>query len=59
MDSSLNNKFKVRDASWYTALGLALSINNGESYEESASTMSENVKEVKSFFKSIFSQLLP
>ncbi|HLP86643.1 MAG TPA: cell division FtsA domain-containing protein [Candidatus Paceibacterota bacterium] len=59
IDSSFNNKFKVRDASWYTALGLALSV--GEEYvnDASNSTVSGNIKEVKSFFKSIFSQLLP
>jgi cell division protein FtsA len=59
VDSSLNNKFKIRDNSWYTALGLAIS--NSEDLEESQfnNSMGSNIKEVKSFFKSIFSQLLP
>lgn len=58
IDSSLNNKFKVRDNSWYTALGLALS-QNDEFSDEQLDGVSGNIKEVKSFFKSIFSQLLP
>jgi cell division protein FtsA len=59
VDSSLNNKFKIRDNSWYTALGLAIS--NSEDLEESQfnNSIGSNMKEVKSFFKSIFSQLLP
>lgn len=59
IDSSLNNKFKVRDASWYTALGLALSGTDSFSNDQLNSSISGNIKEVKSFFKSIFSQLLP
>jgi cell division protein FtsA len=59
IDSSLNNKFKVRDNSWYTALGLALRENDEFGSDQSGSNVSENFKEVKSFFKSIFSQLLP
>ncbi len=58
-DYSLNNKFKIRDGSWYTALGLALSSNDEYSLDQSGSGVGENIKEVKSFFKSIFSQLLP
>jgi len=59
IDNSLNTKFKVRDNSWYTALGLALSENNEFSSDQSNSSIRGNVKEVKSFFKSILSQLLP
>lgn len=59
IDSTLNNKYKIRDASWYTALGLALSSLDEFSNNLSTNSFSSNVKEVKSFFKSIFSQLLP
>jgi cell division ATPase FtsA len=59
VDSSLNNKFKVRDNSWYTALGLALSQSEEFSNDQLTNTTGENINEVKSFFKSIFSQLLP
>lgn len=55
-DYSVNNKFKVRDNSWYTALSCALSPIN-DSYIDSSS--SSNIKEIKRFFKSILSQLLP
>ena len=58
-DYSLNNKFKIRDNSWYTALGLALSSSDEYSSDQSSHGVGENIKEVKSFFKSIFSQLLP
>ncbi len=59
IDNSLNNRFKVRDNSWYTALGLALSEDNEFSGDQSNGTTGGNMKEVKNFFKSIFSQLLP
>ncbi len=59
IDNSLNNKFKVRDNSWYTALGLALSEDSEYSSDSSNNFQGGNVKEVKNFFKSIFSQLLP
>jgi len=59
IDYSLNNKFKIRDNSWYTALGLALSRSEDFSNEQSVNSTSGNLKEVKSFFKSILSQLLP
>jgi len=58
-DSSLNIKYKIRDASWYTALGLALTNNNNFSYNKSINDDSGTIKDIKSFFKSIFSQLLP
>jgi cell division protein FtsA len=57
-DGTLNNKFKIRDASWYTALGLALT-ESDEFSNDLNSSLGNNIKEVKSFFKSIFSQLLP
>lgn len=59
MDYSLNNKFKVRDNSWYTALGLALSTTNEFLDDHSNNSVRENMSELKKFFKNIFSQLLP
>jgi cell division protein FtsA len=59
IDSTIKNKFKIRDASWYTALGLALSESEEFSNDQSDNSVGGNIKEVKSFFKSIFSQLLP
>ncbi|MFA6251677.1 MAG: cell division FtsA domain-containing protein [Candidatus Paceibacterota bacterium] len=58
-DSTFKNKFKLRDASWYTALGLALSTSDDYAINQSDSSIGGNIKEVKSFFKSILSQLLP
>lgn len=58
-DSTLNTKYKIRDASWYSALGLALSSSDEFGNDQSNNNMKGNMKEVKSFFKSIFSQLLP
>jgi cell division protein FtsA len=59
LDAPLANKYKVRDSSWYTALGLALSSNNEYSGGASNSSIGVNLKELKTFFKSILSQLLP
>lgn len=59
IDYSLNNKFKIRDNSWYTALGLALSTSDEFSNEQSKNLFGGNMTELKKFFKSIFSQLLP
>lgn len=59
VDASINSKFKIRDASWYTAFGLALSSTDGSTNNALASSLGDNVKEVKGFFKSILSQLLP
>jgi cell division protein FtsA len=59
IDPSPSNKLKIRDASWYTALSLALSDNDEYSNDESNNSMKGNIKEVKKFFKSILSQLLP
>ena len=59
VDTSINNKYKVRDASWYTALGLALYPGEESSKGEYGTSTSGNVKEIKSFFKSVLSQLLP
>lgn len=59
IDASVNNKFKIRDASWYTVLGLALSSSENYIDENLKSLIGSNLKQVKGFFKSIFSQLLP
>lgn len=56
-DLSLNTKFKIKDSSWYTAYGLSLSTTLIAT-QDGISTK-ESLKEIKSFFKSIFSQLLP
>lgn len=56
-DTTINNRLKIKDSSWYTAFGLALNssqVNNG-----SESSIGDNIKQVKGFFKSIFNQLLP
>lgn len=55
-DYAMNNKFKVKDNSWYTALTLALYASDENYIDQS---FKSNFKEVKSFFKDIFSQLLP
>lgn len=57
-DNTLNNRFKVKDYSWYCALGLALS-SGQEDNMEGISSIGDNVKQVKGFFKSLFNQLLP
>lgn len=56
-DGTINNKFKIKDASWYGALGLALSTPTSANNIENS--IGDNIKQVKGFFKSIFSQLLP
>lgn len=58
-DVSINNKYKVRDATWYTALGLALYPGEEFLKGEYGNSNNQNIKEVKSFFKSVLSQLLP
>ena len=59
IDSPTQNKYKVRDASWYTALGLALTTTSEFSNESPNNSIGVNVKEIKTFFKSILNQLLP
>lgn len=58
VDPSINTKFKIRDASWYTACGLALSSNDG-SNNAIHNSIGDNVKQVKGFLSSLLSQLLP
>ena len=55
-DDSINLKYKVKNPSWYTALGLALVAIENPYTETSNNT---NLKQLKKFFKSLFSQLLP
>jgi cell division protein FtsA len=59
VDSTINNKLKIRDSSWYTAFGLALSSGDGNSNSNINIGIGDNVKQVKGFFKSLLSQLLP
>lgn len=58
-DINLNNKFKIQDLSWYTALGLGLFPNDELFNDQLNNNLDSNIKEVKSFFKSILSQFLP
>jgi cell division protein FtsA len=59
IDGSINNKLKIRDFSWYTAFGLALSTTDGSTNSNIEHTIGDNVTQVKGFFKSLLSQLLP
>ena len=59
VDMSLTTKFKIRDHSWYTAFGLALSSSDGSTDNMIHSSIGDNIKQAKGFFKSILSQLLP
>ncbi len=59
IEASVNNRFKVRDTSWYTAFGLTLSANENSSNENIKSLVNNNLTQVKIFIKSILSQLLP
>ena len=56
-DETVNTKFKVRDSSWYTALGLALTSNSSSS--TSNIVLPNSLKQVISIIKSFLSQLLP
>ena len=56
-DATLNNKFKIKDSSWYTAFGLALSTPS-QTITNNSSTEDIWIQ-FKRFIKSIFSQLLP
>ena len=59
VDNTLNSKFKIKDASWYAAYGLAISCSQGTSINSGEISIGDNIKQVKGFFKSILSQLLP
>ena len=58
IDGSIVNKFKIRDSSWYTAFGLAMSFDKS-SGNNMESSVGDNINQVKGFFKSLLSQLLP
>ncbi len=58
-DASINTRFKVSNASWYTVLGLALSSSTHGSMDDVHSSIGDNINQVRSFFKSLLSQLLP
>jgi len=58
VDTTINNKLKIKDASWYGSYGLALSSYYGID-NNIQNSIGDNVKQVKGFFKSILSQLLP
>jgi len=58
-DVNLNARFKIRNASWYTALGLALASSEESSLGDIHNSIGDNVKQVRGFFKSLLSQLLP
>lgn len=58
VDTTINNKLKIKDSTWYTAYGLALNSSN-DGVNSIESSIGDNVKQVKGFFKSILSQLLP
>jgi cell division protein FtsA len=58
-DPSVNARFKIRDSSWYTAYGLALSESDESSSLSISGGTSDSLKQVKGFFKSLLSQLLP
>lgn len=58
VDTTINNKLKIKDASWYGAYGLALSTSQNANSNMNNS-IGDNIKQVKGFFKSILSQLLP
>jgi cell division protein FtsA len=58
-DMMINNKLKIKDASWYTAFGLAMLEGDELQNNNISSDGRDNVNQIKRFFKSIFSQLLP
>lgn len=55
----VNSKFKIKDESWYTALGLALGDSSNSTNKNLSGSLNENVKDVKGFLKGLLSQLLP
>jgi cell division protein FtsA len=58
-DLSINTRYKIRDGSWYTAYGLAIYSSLDGSDNAIRNSFGDNVKEVKGFFKTLLSQLLP
>lgn len=58
-DTSITNKFKIRDISWHTAIGLVVHSIDTLSSGDPSKMINNNINQIKKFFKSIFSQLLP
>ncbi len=58
-DVSINTRLNIRDASWYVAYGLALSGESSGEYGDIHTSFGDNLKQVKGFFKTMLSQLLP
>lgn len=60
-DKTLVQKLKVRDDTWYTALGLAVSPSSFKPsvYSSNISNIKKDLGGFKNFFKTILSQLLP
>ena len=59
IDGNIDSKFKIKDSSWYTALGLALSTKNHNQYPEENNVLKGNFNQFKEAFKSFLNQLLP
>ncbi|MEA3399005.1 MAG: cell division protein FtsA [Patescibacteria group bacterium] len=57
-DSSFDKKYKIKNNSWYTVMGLILSSDNNPNNELNSS-ITDNLKQAKGIFKSFLSQLLP
>jgi len=57
-DVSINSRYKIRDSSWYTAVGLTLFSENN-SVETFNNFGGGSIKQLKGFLKSAFNQLLP
>ncbi|MCX6752772.1 MAG: cell division protein FtsA [Candidatus Nomurabacteria bacterium] len=53
-----NTKTRVRDSSWFVALGLCM-VSKDTAYRESSGNFGELMKEIQGGIKSIFKQLLP
>lgn len=58
IDNTINNRLKVKDATWYSAFGLAL-LNPLNRNNYTQNSVMDSVKQIKGFFKSVLSQLLP
>jgi len=58
VDRSIIMKLKVRDETWYTALGLVYNLNNSNTEIENEKYFDDK-NSFKNFFKSIFNQLMP
>lgn len=59
VDNSIDNKYKVKDQSWYTALGLALYSNSNSQNNNTNNFLGDNLGLFKNILKSFFKQLMP